>query len=65
MPEYRFVCVDASGAWRDVRYATRSSDRDAKKVAGELLQESAAVIVYSGVRKLAVFAEIAGVKATA
>jgi CheY-like chemotaxis protein len=57
--EFRFVGVDASGRWREVRYATFKSESAARSHGSALLREFPAVLVYRGDRRIGILAQIA------
>jgi hypothetical protein len=57
--EFRFVGVDASGRWTEVRYAAFKSESAAKGYGSSLLREFPAVVLYRGDRQIGIWAQIA------
>jgi CheY-like chemotaxis protein len=57
--EFRFVGVDASGRWREVRYAAFKNEIAARTFGRSLLSQFPAVLIYRNDRRIAVLAQIA------
>lgn len=57
--EFRFVGVDDSGRWREMRYATFKDEIAARAFGSSLLSEFSAVLIYRGDRRIGILAQIA------